>query len=53
MINNYEVARGPVPVAKIESLESQLDHTSAKFMNYGACAVGLQMDHGVNANSCV
>ena len=30
-----EVARGPVPVAKIEGLESQLDHVNVKFTNYG------------------
>ena len=26
----YEVARGPVPVAKLESLESRLDHVSER-----------------------
>ena len=26
----YEVARGPVPVAKLESLESRLDHVREK-----------------------
>ena len=40
---------------KIEGLESQLDHMRVNFTytctNYGACADGLQVDHGVDANS--
>ena len=29
-VNGNEVARGPVPVAKLESLESRLDHVSER-----------------------
>ena len=51
-VYNYNTTKRNIPtkwllVVKIDGFESQLDHVSVKFTNYGACAVGLQMDHAV------
>ena len=52
----YEVARGPVPVAKLESLESRLDRVREKRVKfnlisrvgYGASHIDVQLGYGTH-----